>query len=147
MRVAVDITGNIRRGDEKRILPERRQSNALAPNPDGGHRMRSDCREVTVGTVSRSRAEAVDWQRHGAVMLSTAAATCRNGLLRLHEGQSKSGELQEQHQTGKRPSHEEEIVLHREAVTGAGVRPSTLPGQGGRRKWSMDGYYRGLRSS
>lgn len=61
---------------------------------------------MTVETVGRGRAEAVDWRRHRAVMLAATATTGGNCLLRLHEGRSKSCKLQEKHQTGKRTAHE-----------------------------------------
>lgn len=125
MRVALDISRNVRGSTAKRILPERSRSNSLAPNSEGGYRVRDERSEMTVRTAGRSRMKAVGLQPHGAVMLPTAPATCRNALLRLHEGQSKSGELQDKYQTGKQPAHEEEIVLHHEAVTGA--RLSTWP--------------------
>ena len=120
LRVALDISRNVGRSTAKRILPERSWNNCLALNPKCGHRERSNAGEMPVGTVSRSRAETVDRQRRGAMMLTAATATCRNGLLRLHEGQNESCKLQEQHETGKRPAHEEQIVLHHEAQAARG---------------------------
>lgn len=108
MRVAVDISRNVRGRTAKRILPERSRSNGVTPNTERGYRVGSDGREMTVRTAGCSRVEAVGLQRHRAVMLAGTAATCGNGLLRLHEGQSKSCKLQEKHQTGKQPSHEQE---------------------------------------
>jgi len=97
---------------------------------------------MTVGTACRDSAEAIAWQRHRAVMLASAATTGGNGLLRLHEGQSKTCKLQEKLQTGKQPSHEQKDFTTSRSCAGVEYKGQWHPRMIGRIRGETDAYRR-----